>query len=417
MIINRERYLNKIIQRKHNRLVKIITGIRRCGKSYLLFKLFYDHLIQSGVNGDHIIKIALDDWENKEFRDPERLYGYVKSTIRDEKMYYILLDEVQLITHFEDVLNGLMHVNNCDVYVTGSNAKFLSKDIITEFRGRGDQIHINPLSFSEFLSVYNGSKDDAWKEYMLYGGLPNIVLMQSSELKKEFLINLFNETYLNDVISRYNIRNDAELGELINILASSIGSLTNPNKLSDTFKSVKKTDISNHTIKSYLDYFEDSFLIQNSLRYDVKGKKYINTPSKYYFTDIGLRNARLNFRQLEENHIMENIIYNELKIRGFSVDVGVVTLNTKDKDGNSIRKQLEIDFICNKGDQKYYIQSAFRMDTEEKEKQELRSLNSLDDSFKKIIVLRNKELMTKDENGYLRIGLLDFLLNDNSLDL
>jgi len=417
MIINRERYLNKIIQRKHNRLVKIITGIRRCGKSYLLFNLFYDHLIQSGVNGDHIIKIALDDWANREFRDPDRLYGYVESTIRDEKMYYILLDEVQLITYFEDVLNGLMHVNNCDVYVTGSNAKFLSKDIITEFRRRGDQIHINPLSFSEFLSVYNGSKDDAWKEYMLYGGLPNIVLMQSSELKKEFLINLFNETYLNDVISRYNIRNDAELGELINILASSIGSLTNPNKLSDTFKSVKKTDISNHTIKSYLDYFEDSFLIQNSLRYDVKGKKYINTPSKYYFTDIGLRNARLNFRQLEENHIMENIIYNELKIRGFSVDVGVVTLNTKDKDGNSIRKQLEIDFICNKGDQKYYIQSAFRMDTEEKEKQELRSLNSLDDSFKKIIVLRNKELMTKDENGYLRIGLLDFLLNDNSLDL
>ena len=310
-----------------------------------------------------------------------------------------------------------MHVNNCDVYVTGSNAKFLSKDIITEFRGRGDQIHIYPLSFSEFLSAYNGSKEDAWKEYMLYGGLPNIVLMQSSELKKEFLINLFNETYLNDVISRYNIRNDAELGELINILASSIGSLTNPNKLSDTFKSVKKTDISNHTIKSYLDYFEDSFLIQNSLRYDVKGKKYINTPSKYYFTDIGLRNARLNFRQLEENHIMENIIYNELKIRGFSVDVGVVTLNTKDADGKSIRKQLEIDFICNKGDQKYYIQSAFRMDSEEKEKQELRSLNSLDDSFKKIIVIRNKELMTKDENGYLRIGLLDFLLNDNSLDL
>lgn len=417
MIINRERYLNKIIQRKHNRLVKIITGIRRCGKSYLLFNLFYDHLIQSGVNGDHIIKIALDDWANKEFRDPDRLYGYVKSSIRDEKMYYILLDEVQLITHFEDVLNGLMHVNNCDVYVTGSNAKFLSKDIITEFRGRGDQIHINPLSFSEFLSVYNGSKEDAWKEYMLYGGLPNIVLMQSSELKKEFLINLFNETYLNDVISRYNIRNDAELGELINILASSIGSLTNPNKLSDTFKSVKKTDVSNHTIKSYLDYFEDSFLIQNLLRYDVKGKKYINTPSKYYFTDIGLRNARLNFRQLEENHIMENIIYNELKIRGFSVDVGVVTLNTKDADGKSVRKQLEIDFICNKGDQKYYIQSAFRMDSEEKEKQELRSLKSLDDSFKKIIVLRNKELMTKDENGYLRIGLLDFLLNDNSLDL
>lgn len=417
MIINRERYLNKIIQRKHNRLVKIITGIRRCGKSYLLFNLFYDHLIQSGVDGDHIIKIALDDWANKEFRDPDRLYGYVKSSIRDDKMYYILLDEVQLITHFEDVLNGLMHVNNCDVYVTGSNAKFLSKDIITEFRGRGDQIHINPLSFSEFISVYNGSKEDAWKEYMLYGGLPNIVLMQSSELKKEFLINLFNETYLNDVISRYNIRNDAELGELINILASSIGSLTNPNKLSDTFKSVKKMDISNHTIKSYLDYFEDSFLIQNSLRYDVKGKKYINTPSKYYFTDIGLRNARLNFRQLEENHIMENIIYNELKIRGFSVDVGVVTLNTKDADGKSIRKQLEIDFICNKGDQKYYIQSAFRMDSEEKEKQELRSLNSLDDSFKKIIVIGNKELMTKDENGYLRIGLLDFLLNDNSLDL
>lgn len=417
MVINRERYLNKIIQRKHNRLVKIITGIRRCGKSYLLFNLFYDHLIQSGVDGDHIIKIALDDWANKEFRDPDRLYGYVKSSIRDDKMYYILLDEVQLITHFEDVLNGLMHVNNCDVYVTGSNAKFLSKDIITEFRGRGDQIHIYPLSFSEFLSAYNGSKEDAWKEYMLYGGLPNIVLMQSSELKKEFLINLFNETYLNDVISRYNIRNDAELGELINILASSIGSLTNPNKLSDTFKSVKKTDISNHTIKSYLDYFEDSFLIQNSLRYDVKGKKYINTPSKYYFTDIGLRNARLNFRQLEENHIMENIIYNELMIRGFSVDVGVVTLNMKDVDGKSIRKQLEIDFICNKGDQKYYIQSAFRMDSEEKEKQELRSLNSLDDSFKKIIVIRNKELMTKDENGYLRIGLLDFLLNDNSLDL
>ena len=417
MVINRERYLNKIIQRKHNRLVKIITGIRRCGKSYLLFNLFYDHLIQSGVDGDHIIKIALDDWANKEFREPDRLYGYVKSSIRDDKMYYILLDEVQLITHFEDVLNGLMHVNNCDVYVTGSNAKFLSKDIITEFRGRGDQIHIYPLSFSEFLSAYNGSKEDAWKEYMLYGGLPNIVLMQSSELKKEFLINLFNETYLNDVISRYNIRNDAELGELINILASSIGSLTNPNKLSDTFKSVKKTDISNHTIKSYLDYFEDSFLIQNSLRYDVKGKKYINTPSKYYFTDIGLRNARLNFRQLEENHIMENIIYNELKIRGFSVDVGVVTLNTKDADGKSIRKQLEIDFICNKGDQKYYIQSALNVSDPSKLETELRPLKITKDFFKKIIISKTSMKSWTDEDGILHLGLYEFLLNVNSLEL
>ncbi|MBS3991551.1 MAG: ATP-binding protein [Erysipelothrix sp.] len=417
MNINREIYLNKIIQRKHNHLVKVITGIRRCGKSYLLFNIFYNYLIQEGIKDDHIIRIALDDWGNKEFRKPDYLYGFVKDTVKDEDMYYVLLDEVQLVGNFEDVLNGLMHIKNCDIYVTGSNAKFLSSDIITEFRGRGDQIHVYPLSFSEFLSVFNGSKEDAWKEYMLYGGLPNIVFMKSSEQKKDFLINLFSETYLNDIINRYEIRNDAELGELINFLASSIGSLTNPSKLSDTFKSVKKTEISNHTIKNYLDYFVDSFLVHNSLRYDIKGKKYINTPSKYYFVDIGLRNARLNFRQMEENHIMENIIYNELRIRGYSVDIGVVTLNTKNNEGKSIRKQLEIDFVCNKGDQKYYIQSAFRMDSEEKEKQELKSLNSLNDSFKKIIVLRNKELATKDENGYLRIGLLDFLLNEKSLDL
>lgn len=416
MEIKRSKYLDKMILRKHNNLIKIITGIRRCGKSYLLFKLFYDHLIDTGVNDTHIIKIALDAWENRELRNPDNLYNHIKKKIADNDIFYILLDEVQLVVHFEDVLNGLLHVKNCDIYVTGSNAKFLSKDIITEFRGRGDQIHIYPLSFSEFLSVYKGDKNEAWKEYIVYGGLPNITLINSDEHKKDYLTNLLKETYLTDIIERHNVRNDAELGELVNILASSIGSLTNPSKLVSTFKSVKKIDISAHTIKSYFDYLEDSFLIESAMRYDVKGKKYINTPYKFYFTDIGLRNARLNFRQLEENHIMENILYNELKIRGYSVDIGVVVLNSRDSNGNSIRKQLEIDFICNRGDKKYYIQSAYRIDTEEKENQELQSLRNINDSFKKIIVIKDRNIISKDDNGFLRIGLFDFLLNEDSLD-
>lgn len=416
MEIRRTKYLEKLIIRKHNNLVKIITGIRRCGKSYLLFNLFYDHLVENGVNNSHIIKIALDDWANRELRNPDNLYKHIKMNIIDDNVYYILLDEVQLVEHFEDVLNGLLHIKNCDIYVTGSNAKFLSKDIITEFRGRGDQIHIYPLSFSEFLSAFKGEKNEAWKEYMVYGGLPNITLLKSDQHKREYLNNLLKETYLTDIIERHNIRNDSELSETLNVLASSIGSLTNPSKLVNTFKSLKKIDISAHTIKSYFEYFEDSFLIESSMRYDIKGKKYINTPYKFYFTDMGLRNAKLNFRQLEENHIMENIIFNELKVRGYSVDVGVVVQNTKDSNGNSIRKQLEIDFICNRGEQKYYIQSAYKIDSKEKEFQELQSLRNINDSFKKIIIIKDRNVINKDEEGYLRIGLFDFLLDENSLD-
>lgn len=417
MEIKRDYYLNKLITKKHNGLIKVITGIRRCGKSYLLFTLFKNHLTESGVADDHIVEIPFDSFENKKYRDPEILYPYVKEQIADDGMYYILLDEVQLLGEFESVLNGFMRMKNVDVYVTGSNARFLSKDIITEFRGRGDELHIQPLSFAEFMSVYDGNKYDGWNEYVLYGGLPPVVLLRTAEQKIELLKSLFQETYINDIISRHSVKHRDEFEELINILASAIGSLTNPKKLTDTFKSKKNKVISSNTIKSYLDYLCDAYVVSRATRYDIKGKKYIDTPQKYYFSDVGIRNACINFRQLEENHTMENIIYNELIARNFNVDVGIITATGKDNDGKSVRKQLEVDFVCNKGSKRYYIQSAFSIPNREKMEQESNSLLRIDDSFKKIIVVEDLPAPTYTEDGILVISVYDFLLNSNSLDM
>ena len=415
MEIQRDLYIEKLIIRKHNNMIKIITGIHRCGKSYLLFNLFKNHLLSTGVKLDHIIELSLDDISNKKYRNPENLYNYVKSLIIDDDMYYVLLDEVQMVTGFEDVLNGFLHIKNVDTYVTGSNAKFLSKDIITEFRGRGDQIHIYPLSFNEFYSYVQGDKSIALRNYMYYGGLPQIVAMVTHEQKQSYLMNLFLETYITDIINRNNVKNDEEMQELLNVLSSSIGSLTNPKKLSDTFKSVKHVDISSPTIKNYLDYFMDSFLIDRALRYDIKGKKYIDTPSKYYFTDLGLRNARLNFRQIEDTHLLENVIYNELKVRGFSVDVGIVTISEKDTNGKQVRKQLEVDFVCNKADVRYYIQSVLSISDREKLVQEQRSLININDSFRKIIITNDNVIAHYNEEGILIINIFDFLLNPDIL--
>ncbi len=417
MEIKRDYYLNKLIMKKHNGLIKVVTGIRRCGKSYLLFSLFKKHLLESGTDESHIIELAFDSFENKKFRDPEALYPYIKSQLVDGRMYYILLDEVQLLGEFESVLNGLMRISNVDVYVTGSNARFLSKDIITEFRGRGDELHIQPLSFAEFMSVYEGNKYDGWNEYVLYGGLPPVVLLPAPEQKIELLKTLFSETYINDIIGRHSIKNKAEFEELIDILSSGIGSLTNPKKLADTFKSKKNKAISQNTITNYLDYLCDAFIVSRATRYDIKGKRYINTPQKYYFSDVGLRNARINFRQTEENHTMENIIYNELIARGFNVDVGIVTVSRKDKNGSLVRKQLEVDFVCNKGSRRYYVQSAFAVPDSEKMRQESNSLLRIDDSFKKIIVVKDAPAPTYTEDGILVIGVYDFLLNENSMDI
>lgn len=415
MEIKRDLYLTKLINRMNNGLIKVVTGIRRCGKSYLLFELFYNYLKAQGVEDSHIIKLALDDRKNKKYRDPDVLCDFVHEQIADDKQYYILLDEVQFVGEFEDVLNSFLHIKNADTYVTGSNAKFLSKDIITEFRGRGDEIHISPLSFKEFYSAYNGSKEDAWKEYCLYGGLPKVLEYKTDEDKVAYLKNIFEETYLTDIKDRHKIRNDAELNELLDILSSSVGSLTNSKKLSDTFKSVKQVPLHPDTINNYLEYFVDSYLISQSKRYDIKGKKYINTPSKYYFTDIGLRNARLNFRQFEETHIMENVIYNELKIMGFNVDVGVVDYR-KDIDGKSVRVQAEVDFVCNKADRRYYIQSAFSIPDREKMLQEQNSLTRINDSFKKIIIVKDAIKTHYNDDGVLILNLFDFLLEENSLE-
>lgn len=416
MEFKREHYLNKLIMKKHNGLIKVVTGIRRCGKSYLLFSIFKNYLLESVIDENHIIEIAFDSFENKKLRDPNVLYPYIKEKIVDDNMYYILLDEVQLLDEFESVLNGLMRIKNADVYVTGSNAKFLSKDIITEFRGRGDELHINPLSFAEFMSEYEGNKYDGWNEYILYGGLPPVVLLPTREQKIDLLKNLFKETYINDIIGRHNIKNRDEFEELIDILASSIGSLTNPKKLTDTFKSKKQKTISINTVKNYLDYLCDAFVVDKAVRYDIKGRKYIDTPQKYYFTDVGLRNARINFRQIEENHTMENIIFNELLSRDFNVDIGLVVVSQKDNDGRLIRKQLEVDFVCNKGSKRYYVQSAFAIPDTEKMQQESNSLLRIDDSFKKIIVVKDTPAPWYTENGILVIGIYDFLLNMNSLD-
>ena len=416
MEIRRDIYLNKLISKKHNGLIKVITGMRRCGKSYLLFNLFRDHLAKLNVPDDHIIEMAFDAYENKRFRDPEVFFPYLMEQIRDSEMYYVLLDEVQLLGDFESVLNSLLRRKNIDVYVTGSNAKFLSKDVITEFRGRGDEVHMYPLTFAEYMSVYSGDRTSAWRDYVIYGGLPLIFSFETPEQKGDFLKALFEETYIADIIGRTNIRNKAELEELLNILSSGIGSLTNPRKLSATFKSVKDKTISPNTIKRYIDSLCDSFLIDSAIRYDIKGKKYIDTPSKYYFTDLGLRNARLNFRQVEETHAMENIIFNELKVRGFNVDVGVVVANEVDKTGKKIRKQLEIDFVCNKGSKRYYIQSTFAMPDERKVLQEQRPLISTGDGFKKIIITKDALAPLYNENGILVMSIFDFLLNPDSLN-
>lgn len=416
MEIKRDYYLNKLTAKQHNGLIKVVTGMRRCGKSYLLFNLFKDYLIENNVAADHIIEVAFDSFENIKYQDPEVLYPFIKEQIVDKEQYYIILDEIQLLGKFESVLNGLMRIPNVDVYVTGSNAKFLSKDIITEFRGRGDEMHMNPLSFSEFMSVYDGNKYDGWHDYILYGGLPSVVQLQNAEQKIEYLKNIFEETYINDIIGRHKVKNRAELEELLNILSSSIGSLTNPRKLEATFKSVKRVTISAKTINNYLDYLCDSFLITAAHRYDIKGRKYIGSPMKYYFTDIGLRNARINFRQLEETHTMENIIYNELLTRGYNVDVGVVIIQQRDSAGKMMRKQLEVDFVCNKGSKRYYIQSAYSMPTAEKMEQEQRSLVKIEDSFKKIIITKDTPAPTYNEAGILVMSVYDFLLNANSLE-
>ena len=410
--IKRDLYLNKIINRRENGLIKIITGIRRCGKSYLLDQLFKNYLLADGVKEDHIIKLELDRVENEKYRDSKALNEYIRSLIKDKDMYYVILDEIQLVKGFEFVLNGLLYEKNIDVYVTGSNSKFLSSDIITEFRGRGDQIKVNPLSFAEFLSAFNGDKYEAWNEYVTYGGMPLILSKKNDEEKSQYLKELFEQTYIKDIVERNNIQRIDILDSLINMLASSVGSLTNPLKIFDTFKSKGEKELSLNTINSYIADIEDSFIVNKSTRYDIKGKKYIQTPQKYYFSDIGLRNARLNFRQQEENYLMENIIYNELLIRGYNVDVGVVEVREEGK-----RKQLEVDFVCNLGNKRYYIQSALNLDTKEKTIQESRSLNNIGDSFKKIIVVKDNIKLWRTDDGIVIMGIQEFLLNKDSLDL
>lgn len=417
MEIRRDIYLNKLISKKHNGLIKVVTGMRRCGKSYLLFNLFKEYLVNEGVNENHIIEIAFDSFENRKYRDPEVLFPYLMEKIADKEMYYVLLDEVQMLDDFESVLNSLGRKKNVDVYVTGSNAKFLSKDIITEFRGRGDEVHMYPLTYSEFMSVYDGDKQEGWRDYVLFGGIPLVLGFETADQKSDFLKSLFEETYISDITGRNNIRKKAELEELLNILSSAIGSLTNPSKLSATFKSVKNKTISKETIIKYIDYLKDSFLIDSAIRYDIKGKKYINTPSKYYFTDLGLRNARLNFRQVEETHVMENIIFNELKVRGYNVDVGVVVMNEVDKNGKKIRKQLEVDFVCNKGSKRFYIQSAYALPDKEKMEQEQRSLVNTGDGFKKIIITKDAVAPLYNDEGILVMSVYDFLLNPDSMEI
>ncbi len=416
MDIKRDFYLNQLIAGRENGLIKIITGIRRCGKSYLLFRLFHEWLNANGIDDSHIIEVALDDRSNKEQRDPDALLNYVKSRISDKSLYYILLDEIQMVPEFTDVMNSLLHIRNADVYVTGSNSHFLSTDVVTEFRGRGDEIHLHPLSFSEFCQGFQGEKNHAWKEYYTYGGLPLVLSLDTGQKKADYLTNLYQSVYLVDILERHKIKNKAEFDELVKTMASSIGSPCNPTKLSNTFKSVKKVEIHHHTIGKYLSYLSDAFVLEKSVRYNIKGKKYINTLSKYYFSDLGIRNALLGFRQQEENHIMENIIYNELRTRGYHVDTGMVEERTTDRTNKTIRKQYEVDFVANQGNRRYYIQSAFAMPDETKIRQETASLTRIDDSFKKIIVVKDDIMPKRDENGIVTIGIMDFLLHPDSLD-
>lgn len=415
MVIERNLYLQKLLSRRHNGMIKVVTGMRRCGKSYLLFQLFVNALQRERVDDAHIIRINLEDRRNKELRDPDKLLAHIDSLLKDDKMHYVLLDEVQMVSEFEDVLNSYLHTPNADVYVTGSNARFLSKDVITEFRGRGDEIRIHPLSFKEYCSAQEGGKDreQLLADYMLYGGLPQTVAMESDEEREEYLRNLFTHTYLKDIKERNSILNDDDLEELVSILASSIGGMTNPQKLSNTFKTIKQSGISRDTIKKYLEYMQDAFLIERSIRYDIKGRKYIDTPAKYYFEDLGLRNARLNFRQAEKTHLMENLIYNELRLRGYAVDVGQVTVNTKNSEGKSERKQLEIDFVCNKGYDRIYIQSAFALPTAEKQEQEFRSLKLIKDSFQKVVIVGGLQPTYRNDDGILILNIHDFLMRES----
>lgn len=431
MQIERNVYLNKLIARKHNGFVKVITGIRRCGKSYLLNTLFYQHLLESGIEDSHIIRFAFDSAQNlmligedlmeieegKRKVDPEKFMAYINDKIVNDCMYYLLLDEVQNLGYFEAVLNGYLRKDNVDVYVTGSNSKFLSSDIITEFAGRGDEVHVLPLSFSEFFNVYDGSKEEAFDDYMVYGGLPSVALMQTEEQKVAYLTTQITNVYLRDIVKRYNLQSDEDIGELLDILASGISTLVNPRKLAGTFKSIKGSTISEVTVAKYIGHMAESFLISKAKRYDVKGKHYIDTPFKVYFEDIGLRNARLNFRQIEPSHIMENIIYNELRYRGYNVDVGVVEVREKNSEGREQRKQLEIDFIANQGSRRYYIQSAYEIPSKEKWDQETKSFDRANDSFKKIIVVERTMKPRRDDKGYVTMGVKEFLLNENSLEL
>ncbi len=430
MEISRDFYLNKLIKRKNNGLIKVITGVRRCGKSYLLNNLFYRHLLKSGVDADHIVRFAFDSADDlyligespveieKEKRrvDPEKFMAYIRAKVVDEKMYYLLLDEIQMLDCFEAVLNSFLRNLNMDVFVTGSNARLLSKDIATEFAGRGDEVFMYPLNFAEFMSVYKGDKYMGLSEYMLYGGIPLVVLRDGANDKAAMLQNLFSEIYIQDIVKRNRVKNVSELEDLLNVLSSAIGSLTNPEKLKYTFRTVKKSKITSNTIKKYLDYFEDSFLIESAQRYDIKGKAYIETPKKYYFSDLGLRNARLNFRQVEQTHSMENVLYNELRMRCYSVDVGVVPVVEKNQNGNMARKQLEVDFVCNLGSSRYYIQSAYTMPDDAKRAQEIRPFRNIDDSFKKIIVTKDMTPAQYDEYGILTLNIYDFLLDPKYLE-
>lgn len=407
MIIKRDKYLDELIGWKHTDLIKIVTGLRRCGKSFLLFNLFHQHLLSSGTDESHIIEIALDDISNEALREPFRMLEYVKSKIKDDNQYYLIIDEVQLLGRFVDVLNSFMHIDNVDIYVTGSNSRFLSKDVATEFRGRGIEIHIYPLSFAELYQARGGDKYALWKSYYTYGGLPYLASLNDNARKAEYLSSLNQTLYLKDIVERNKIANEDEFSELMNVMASSIGSPCNPNKIANTFKSVKKVSLAPQTIAKYLSFMEDAFIVEKSVRYDIKGRKYISTLSKYYFQDVGLRNALLNFRQVEETHLMENVIYNELRRCGYSVDVGMIEVRSATQ-----RKQLEVDFVANKGDKRYYIQSAFALSDEQKQEQELASLKKINDSFKKIIITRDDIAPYHDDNGVLIIGLMDFLLRD-----
>lgn len=415
-MIKRDLYLKRLIDRMDNGSIKVITGIRRCGKSVLLFDIFAEHLKSVGIDDAHILKYALDDIKMRKFRDPEKLYDDITAKLVDQGRYYLLLDEIQFVDNFSELMNSLIRLKNVDTYVTGSNSRFLSSDILTEFRGRGDEVRVYPLSFSEFYSAKGGDKYEAWDEYHLYGGMPALFERVSDEQRSEYLRSLMSKVYLSDIVERNHVQYPDEMDSIVDFLCSAIGSLTNPKKISDTLKSIKGKSISDVTAKNYLGYLTDAFLFDSAKRYDVKGKKYFETPLKYYMADVGLRNARLNFRQMEENHIMENVIFNELKVRGYSVDVGVVE-SKETIDGKRKLKQLEIDFVANKGSKKYYIQSAYEMPTEEKLKQEKRSLLKLRDSFKKIIVVKDNIRPQIDENGIVTMGLINFLLDQNSLDL